>query len=79
MNLARIKKEYLNKRVAFGKSAAPLHKRDDLDDLAILAHESQDPSLLILFDVLPPLAQLKKNRTEVQLGRAVAGNSQTKK
>ncbi len=72
MALARIKKEYFKKRVAFGKSAAPLSKRDDIDDLAIAALESKDQSLIKLFEYLPELAVLKKNKTESQLRRSVA-------
>lgn len=71
MALATIKQEFLNKRVAFNNGAAPLHKREDIDDLAIIAQESQDPTLLQLFEQLPPLAVLKKNKTEAELKRGV--------
>lgn len=67
MGLATIKKEFLNDRVAFGTSADPLYKRDDIDQLAIIAHESQNPNLLKLFEVLPPLAELKKSKTDTEL------------
>jgi hypothetical protein len=70
---ARIKKEFQNKRVAFGKSAAPLSKREDVDELALIAMESQDHSLLNLFEYLPPLDILKKTRVESQLRRDVRG------
>lgn len=66
-----IKKDFLNKRVAFGKSAAPLHKRDDIEELAIIAIESQDPTLLRLFESLPALAALKKKKTDRQLKEIV--------
>ena len=67
MPLAIIKKEFLHKRVAFGKSAAPLHKREDIDELAIMAHESNNPMLLRLFETLPTLAELKKKKTDTAL------------
>ena len=72
MSLARIKKKFESKRVAFNNSATPLLKRTDIDDLAIIALECNDASLLELFEVLPELALLKKNRTEAQLKRPVA-------
>lgn len=75
MALSRIKEEYLQKRVAFGKGAAPLYKRDDIDDLAIIALESKDKSLINLFEFLPPLAELKKKRVEEKIrGLVVTGD-----
>lgn len=71
MPLSRIKKEFLQRRVAFGKSAAPLYKRSDIDDLAIIALESQDKSLLELFEKLPELSVLKKVKTDQQLATVV--------
>ena|SRR5688572_17787356 len=67
MPLSKIKDKYLNKRVVFGKTATPLYKRDDIDDLAIMAHESKSPSLIKLFEVLPELSVLKKARTDAAL------------
>lgn len=67
MSLAAIKKEFLNKRIGFNNSADPLIKRNDIDDLAIIALESQDKSLLELFQTLPELAVLKKNKTDREL------------
>lgn len=67
MPLSSIKNKYLNKRVAFGKTAAPLYKRDDIDELAIMALESKSPSLIKLFEVLPELDVLKKARTDAAL------------
>lgn len=67
MALATINPIYKNKRVAFGKSAAPLYKRTDIDDLAILALESKDPTLLRLFNKLPELKVLKKAKTDAEL------------
>jgi hypothetical protein len=69
MPLSKIKTQYFNKRVAFGKSAALLHNREDIDDLAIIAHESQDKTLLDLFEILPELSVLKKAKTDRELGR----------
>lgn len=75
MPLSKIKTKYFNKRVAFGKSAAPLHNREDIDDLAIIAHESGNKNLLDLFETLPELSVLKKVKTDQQLGRInKAGN-----
>lgn len=72
MPLASIKEEFKNKRVAFNGSAALLGKRNDYDDLAIIALESKDKTLLRLFDKLPPLAVLKKVKTDQQL-KKIAG------
>lgn len=71
MPLSKIKNKYLNKRVAFGKTAAPLHNREDIDDLAIIAHESGNKNLIELFETFPPLDVLKKAKTESQLKRVV--------
>lgn len=75
MALATIKDEYRTKRIGFNGSAAPLYKRDDIDDLAIMAITSNNPNLLKLFDALPELSVLKKMKVEKLLGRvaAVAG------
>lgn len=69
-----IKPEYHRKRVGFnGKGTVPLGMRSpsDLRDLAIIAHESKDPSLLRLFSDLPPIADLKKAKTETNLQKVV--------
>ncbi|MGE9312889.1 hypothetical protein ACLOAU_14675 [Niabella sp. CJ426] len=67
--MVKYKEEFKDQRVAFGKSAAPLHLRDDLHELAILALESGDKSLLHLFEELPTLEELKKAKTDRDLGR----------
>jgi hypothetical protein len=73
MALAIIRKEFLSKRVAFGKSAARLRDRTDIDDLAIIALESQNENLLRLFETpMPDLQLLKKNRIDGQLKNLVA-------
>lgn len=69
MGLAVIKKQHLTKRVAFGKTAAPLYKRDDIDELAIIALESRNKNLIDLFETLPALDVLKKAKTDQQLNR----------
>lgn len=66
MNIV-IKEEFLSTVVGFGKSGLPLGSRDDLGDLAIIAQESQDPTLLNLFEKLPSLDALKKHKTDKQL------------
>lgn len=67
--LATIKPEYKTKRVVYNNSGAALGKRTDYNELAIIAHESGDKSLLRLFDNLPDLATLKKAKTESELKR----------
>ena len=74
MALAKIKKEHIKQVVAFGKSAAPLSERDDLDELAILAIESGDKLLLSYFEELPTLDILKKSKTDKELGRNIEAN-----
>jgi hypothetical protein len=69
MALSKIKEEFLNKRIAFGKSGDPLGKREDIDDLAIIALTSNNKTLLDLFEVIPSLDILKKNKTESELLR----------
>lgn len=69
MPLSRIKGEYLSKQIGFGKSRQPLGRRDDIDDLAITALESQDKTLVELFEFLPTLESLKKAKTDKELGR----------
>jgi hypothetical protein len=64
----KIKEEFLKTYVAFGKGNKPLGERDDINDLAIMAIESQDPTLLKLFENLPTTAAgLKKTRTDKDL------------
>lgn len=70
MALAKIKNEFLGKRVGFNNSMAPLYKRKDIDQLAIMAIESNNPNLMKLFDSLPELSILKKAKVEAELKRA---------
>ncbi|WP_073077876.1 hypothetical protein [Chitinophaga jiangningensis] len=65
--MIKVKDAYLGTVVAYGHSALPLKERDDLIDLAILAIKSNDPTLLKLFDDLPPLSELLQAKTEQQL------------
>lgn len=67
MILSRIKPAHKDTVVAFGNNGKPLGYRDDIDDLAILALETQDKRLLSYFEYLPTLAQLKK-KDEVKVG-----------
>lgn len=62
-----VKNEFLQTVVAFGNSGLPLGQRDDLIDLAIIAQESNDLTLLQLFEKLPSLATLKKAKTDKEL------------
>lgn len=67
MPLSELKPGFKNKKIAFGKSGRPLGQRDDLDDLAIIAIESGNRSLIELFTHLPDIAELKRQRVEAQL------------
>jgi hypothetical protein len=77
MPLAIVKEEFQNKKISFGKSGLPLGQRDDIDELAIIALESNDKSLLNLFEKLPPLAELKKKKVDEQLRKSVAAIKST--
>lgn len=69
--MAKIKNEYLGRRIGFNKSMAPLYKRDDIDQLAIMAIESKNPNLIKLFEELPELSVLKKAKVDQELKRDV--------
>lgn len=67
----RIKEEFKKTIIAFGGGGkVALGERKDLDKLAILAHESRDPTLLNLFESLPSLEELKRKSTDRQLAQA---------
>lgn len=72
MALSKIKKEYADTVVAFGNGGGPLKDRNDIDELAIIAQESQDPTIMEFFEVLPPLADLKKTKVDAELKAAAA-------
>ncbi|AZA82161.1 hypothetical protein C1637_09975 [Chryseobacterium lactis] len=59
-----IRPKYKNKVVGFNGSAAPLGERDDFAVLAEIAVNSQDPSLLILFNKTPTAEDVKKFKTQ---------------
>lgn len=72
MPKSKIKEEFLGTVVAFGGGGPkPLGERDDIDRLAIIAQESQDKSLLNLFEVLPSLHELKEEATDAAIEKAV--------
>jgi hypothetical protein len=71
--LAKLKADKKNEFVGFGNGGSrKLGERDDLDELAIIALESGNKSLIDLFEPLPPLAELKKAQTDSKL-KAVPG------
>ncbi len=73
MPLSKIKQEHLSTFIAFnGGGRKLLGERDDIDVLAIMAHESRNQNLIKLFEVLPPLAELKKARLEGELKKTAA-------
>ncbi len=67
--MVTIKQDYLNTVIGFNNSGVVLKERsqEDLVDLAIMAHKSQDPGLLKLFEVLPSLDALKKMKMEAMI------------
>ncbi len=67
MALSKIKEQYATTVVAFGNSGLPLGQRDDIDELAIMAHRSQDPTLIRLFEELPSLDDLLKQKADAAL------------
>jgi hypothetical protein len=80
MTEVKIKKEFKGKYVAFGSGNKPLGERDDINDLAIMAIESQDPTLLELFESLPDnVAGLKKAKTDAQLAAVPKPPTKTEK
>lgn len=56
-----INPSYFNTVIAFNNSGVVLKDRSysDLIDLGIMARESGNPNLIILFDLLPELSELK--------------------
>ncbi len=67
MGLSKIKSSSKDVVIGYGQSGEPLGKRDDHDDLAIIALESGDKSLLEHFEELPTLAALKKAKADHQI------------
>jgi hypothetical protein len=69
MPQAKIKEEFKTTFIAFGgRGYLELGQRDDIDQLAIMAIESQDNSLLQFFEQpMPSVDQLKKAKTDAEL------------
>jgi hypothetical protein len=73
--MVKVKDQYLATVIAFGKSGQALSQRsqDELNDLAILALQSNSPSLLRLFeDPLPTLDELQKSKLAKTLPKVEA-------
>ena len=60
--MLKIKEQYKVKVVGFNNSTTPLGYRDDLDKLAEIAIQSNDPSLLELFEEIPSLEKLYEEK-----------------
>ena len=60
--MLKIKEQYKDKVVGFNNSTTPLGYRDDLDKLAEIAVQSNDPSLLELFEEIPSLEKLYEEK-----------------
>lgn len=73
MPKSEIKEEFKTTLIAFnGGGRKTLGERDDIDVLAIMALESQNPELIKLFEVLPTLQELKSDQVESQLKKSDA-------
>lgn len=75
---AKIKEDKKDTVVGFAGSGLPLGQRSqsDINHLAILAQESNNPTLIQLFDELPSLEDLKRQRTDTQLTGAAKATTQ---
>ena len=60
--MLKIKEQYKDKVVGFNNSTTPLGYRDDLDKLAEISIQSNDPSLLELFKEIPSLEKLYEEK-----------------
>ena len=60
--MLKIKEQYKDTVVGFNNSTTPLGYRDDLDKLAEIAIQSNDPSLLELFEEIPSLEKLYEEK-----------------
>jgi hypothetical protein len=68
MAVAKIKKEFLGVVIGFNGSALPLGQRNDIDDLAIIAQQSQNQRLLRLFEnELPDVEALIQEKVETEI------------
>ena len=76
MSLSKVKDQFKDKLVVFnGGGKKTLGEREDIDQLAILAIESKDRTLLELFETLPELEVLKKAKTDTEL-KAIPGETE---
>jgi hypothetical protein len=63
-----IKEEFKSTLVVFnGGGQKLLGEREDIDVLAVMALESQNPNLINLFEYLPSLEELKSAQFEAQI------------
>ena len=60
--MLKIKEQYKDKVVGFNNSTTPLGYRDDLDKLAEISIQINDPSLLELFEEIPSLEKLYEEK-----------------
>ena len=60
--MLKLKERYKDKVVGFNNSTTPLGYRDDLDKLAEISIQSNDPSLLELFEEIPSLEKLYEEK-----------------
>ena len=60
--MLKIKEQYKDKVVGFNNSTTPLGYRDDLNKLAEIAIQSNDPSLFELFEEIPSLEKLYEEK-----------------
>ena len=60
--MLKLKEQYKDKVVGFNNSTTPLGYRDDLDKLAEISIQSNDPSLLELFEEIPSLEKLYEEK-----------------
>jgi hypothetical protein len=82
MSEFKIKGEFNESYIAFGKEPVKLGKKSqaELRDLAIMAVQSQDPTLLALFDgELPHVSEMIKARAADEEKRLEAMGRSTKK
>lgn len=67
--MINIKAEYGNTIIAFGDNGVSLkeRKQSEIVTLGIMAHESQDPTLLKLFESLPSVDELRRMKLEANI------------
>ena len=77
--LIKIKETAKEKVIAYNGRALPLGQRSDYSELAMITLESNDPSLLEVFETLPTLEELKKQKLEQRLPELPKVSSSNKK